>query len=734
MIKKMPFEISIENIIASVESECISLMIKIRSYKEYSTQVQILDIILIESNGYQRKINGYNDKHLIARGAIEQFEILIPSTIENSTSIVILFKDYWSAEYEEMVRFEYNCGIWSKKEISYIAPSNYKIKWEEASLPELPVIGVSSLNDLVQAVTIEQIHRKLLELLKNCLISNKQYKEYVQAINQNGKYIEAVQEIKMDYNYIKNQYYQRPLEQRRIILENYLLDYEPINVECIVPIEKKKGLHEYSVEDWVIDTKNKKNFEVKNFDKYIPEYLSNERRSNIYPYNYLVDIFSFDTFACFPQNRNDDFWKNLITDLVEERVKIRISKNEQKYLKLIYQYNYTYKDIIEEANLENDLFCIELLKVMHSEILRKSRHPAVSRRFRDYFGEILYRGQFSVDGNLKDEYKKFVDNIKEKVGEYVLKSKKNLRDGLLEYYSKDIIEDMIKDLPELIYKCFAKLKYIPDAKIEDMPLSVRSKNCLKKERISTLGELVNLYYDELVAIRSLGPKCVDEINEILCGYGLCLEGTPYEKKGKQYQSCPFLEKSVEQWEVTEGIKNKFISEGVTSVYRLLISGIEKENYKIPTYDAIIEVLQNIGLTQYEVIECFVYFGKNGFGKDKFDDAKIAVIDGIIDYLEKKMFYPYNVIQNMRDDDLRFTLIGNRLSVKVLEILLQLKYRLMADVVADYESGKLRDKLIENQYKEYEIVLAQVDFAAQTQTYYQIIKRLNSDKRVDDKSQ
>jgi len=47
--------------------------------------------------------------------------------------------------------------------------------------------------------------------------------------------------------------------------------------------------------------------------------------------------------------------------------------------------------------------------------------------------------------------------------------------------------------------------------VEDMDLSVRSYNCLKKAGIDTLGQLVETKESELLAVKNFGKKSIDEI-------------------------------------------------------------------------------------------------------------------------------------------------------------------------------------------------------------------------------
>jgi DNA-directed RNA polymerase subunit alpha len=58
--------------------------------------------------------------------------------------------------------------------------------------------------------------------------------------------------------------------------------------------------------------------------------------------------------------------------------------------------------------------------------------------------------------------------------------------------------------------------------IEDLDLSVRSYNCLKREGVGTVGELVSKTEDELLEIRNFGQKSVDEVKEKLTEMGLTL--------------------------------------------------------------------------------------------------------------------------------------------------------------------------------------------------------------------
>lgn len=58
--------------------------------------------------------------------------------------------------------------------------------------------------------------------------------------------------------------------------------------------------------------------------------------------------------------------------------------------------------------------------------------------------------------------------------------------------------------------------------IEDMDLSVRSYNCLKRANIQTIGDLVKKTEDDMLKVRNLGRKSLDEVIQKLASLGLSL--------------------------------------------------------------------------------------------------------------------------------------------------------------------------------------------------------------------
>ena len=62
--------------------------------------------------------------------------------------------------------------------------------------------------------------------------------------------------------------------------------------------------------------------------------------------------------------------------------------------------------------------------------------------------------------------------------------------------------------------------------VEELKLTMRSYNCLKREGIHTIGELVSHTEQDLLDIRNFGMKSIDEVKEKLQTLGLSLKSSP----------------------------------------------------------------------------------------------------------------------------------------------------------------------------------------------------------------
>jgi DNA-directed RNA polymerase subunit alpha len=83
-------------------------------------------------------------------------------------------------------------------------------------------------------------------------------------------------------------------------------------------------------------------------------------------------------------------------------------------------------------------------------------------------------------------------------------------------------EEELAGVPEVESAATRQLQ----TRIEDLDFSVRTANCLRREGITTVGELVERTDADLMAIRNFGRKSLQEIKEKLASMDLALSGEP----------------------------------------------------------------------------------------------------------------------------------------------------------------------------------------------------------------
>ena len=82
--------------------------------------------------------------------------------------------------------------------------------------------------------------------------------------------------------------------------------------------------------------------------------------------------------------------------------------------------------------------------------------------------------------------------------------------------------------------------------IEDLDLTVRSYNCLKREGIHTVGELLSRSEDDLLDIRNFGSKSIDEVKAKIASMGLQLKDSPVGFDPTKHQNYGIDENLVDE--------------------------------------------------------------------------------------------------------------------------------------------------------------------------------------------
>jgi DNA-directed RNA polymerase subunit alpha len=84
------------------------------------------------------------------------------------------------------------------------------------------------------------------------------------------------------------------------------------------------------------------------------------------------------------------------------------------------------------------------------------------------------------------------------------------------------LADNINDMDILVSHEEDKQSRVLEMNIEDMDLSVRSYNCLKRANIHTVEDLIKRSEEDMLKVRNLGRKSLDEVINKLSSYGLSL--------------------------------------------------------------------------------------------------------------------------------------------------------------------------------------------------------------------
>ncbi len=85
------------------------------------------------------------------------------------------------------------------------------------------------------------------------------------------------------------------------------------------------------------------------------------------------------------------------------------------------------------------------------------------------------------------------------------------------------LSDAMSGLGILVQQPTDPLPKILEMSIEDMDLSVRSYNCLKRANIHTVEDITKKTEDDMLKVRNLGKKSLDEVILKLASYGLSLK-------------------------------------------------------------------------------------------------------------------------------------------------------------------------------------------------------------------
>ena len=139
----------------------------------------------------------------------------------------------------------------------------------------------------------------------------------------------------------------------------------------------------------------------------------------------------------------------------------------------------------------------------------------------------VYKVEYSVEntrvGNITD-----YDKLTMKVltnGTITAKEAVSLAAKVLNEHLKLFIDmsDEAKNAEILVERPEVKKEKVLEMTIEELDLSVRSFNCLKRAGIDTVEDLINRTEEDMIKVRNLGRKSLEEVIQKLSSLGLCLK-------------------------------------------------------------------------------------------------------------------------------------------------------------------------------------------------------------------
>ncbi len=246
-----------------------------------------------------------------------------------------------------------------------------------------------------------------------------------------------------------------------------------------------------------------------------------------------------------------------------------------------------------------------LFQLAYSFDLRSDEETAVS-----YYKQLLKAAPAHVNALLNlavlhedmSEYEKAMACV-----ESVLRSHPNHTKALL--FQKDIESSMVMVYDEEREKRKDRHNKTLEIPISDFELSVRSRNCLKKMNIITLGDLLRTTEAELLSYKNFGETSLHEIKKILDIKGLRLGMALEDKSGSAKPLDPeiaskaspeLLQKTIGELELSVRARRALDRLGVKTVLEL-INKTEAEllgckNFGVTSLNEIKERLTDFGLS------------------------------------------------------------------------------------------------------------------------------------------
>lgn len=243
-----------------------------------------------------------------------------------------------------------------------------------------------------------------------------------------------------------------------------------------------KGIREPQCSE-IVNTLAKLGVMIPEYRENPPSLIYDTARKLPYPQNLIYDIFGGETYGRdIEKLMGPDHIRGLAVALA------MLSDQDETMLLLRYKHLYSYEEVGKHYQLTK-----ERARQIIREALRKLRHPSQSKLI-----------AFGLNRYIEDRAAHEAQIISEHLlyDEYI----RGYRDG-------------IEDTPEK-HQEFCQNQALLPMPIENLCLSVRSYNCLKRAGINTVNDICAADTDQILHIRNLGMKSTEEIAKKLREKGL----------------------------------------------------------------------------------------------------------------------------------------------------------------------------------------------------------------------
>jgi DNA-directed RNA polymerase subunit alpha len=157
---------------------------------------------------------------------------------------------------------------------------------------------------------------------------------------------------------------------------------------------------------------------------------------------------------------------------------------------------------------------------------------------------------------------------------------------------------------------FSRFSQVLEVPVTDFELSVRSRNCLKKMNIKTLGDLTRISEQQLLSSKNFGETSLSEIKDIMSTKGLHLgqsleQGTQHDMRFRPQQPLSpeeqaVLNKPVSELNLSVRARKCMNRLGINSVGDLIQRSadelLESKNFGVTSLSEVREKLNQLGLT------------------------------------------------------------------------------------------------------------------------------------------